>query len=82
MTTRDLYPHTFEQWIALVGALTPFLVMAGSAVWRAWTYAGEQRQREWERLGDLMAEGDATHTSGLFGLNSEILRMNECPFNR
>jgi hypothetical protein len=41
------------------------------------------RARTFSRsLGDLMAEGDATHTSGLFGLNSETLRMNEAHRSR
>jgi len=50
----DLYPHTFLEWIALFGALTPFIGLAGGAIWRAWTYHREQRQKEWERLHDLL----------------------------
>jgi hypothetical protein len=54
LSPADLYPHTLQEWIALVGVLTPFLGLAMGGVWRAWTYHREQKQAEWERLHELL----------------------------
>ena len=55
MTPADLiYPHTLQEWIALASVLMPFLGLAVGAIWRAWTYHREQKQKEWERLHELL----------------------------
>ena len=55
MTPADLiYPHTLQEWIALASVLIPFLGLAVGAIWRAWTYHREQKQKEWERLHELL----------------------------
>src|SRR6266540_2314556 len=53
-TPADLYPHSLQEWIALASVLIPFIGLALGAVWRAWTYHREQKQKEWERLHELL----------------------------
>jgi hypothetical protein len=50
----ELYPKNLQEWVALTGVLIPFIALAGGAVWRAWTYHREQKQKEWERLHELL----------------------------
>jgi hypothetical protein len=71
----NLYPHTFENWIALGGFLVPFITMAGSAIWRARTYWREQQQREWQRLQELLET--LNNTDGKHGLWQQIAAIRE-----
>jgi hypothetical protein len=52
--TLNLYPQNFQESMTLLGALIPFIALAVGAVWRAWTYQREQKQKEWERLHVLV----------------------------
>jgi hypothetical protein len=71
----NLYPQTLQEGIALLGALTPFIGLAGGALWRAWTYAREQRQKEWERLHELVKTLYNKDTE--YGLWGQLVAIHE-----
>lgn len=34
----------------MIAALVPVFALAGTALWRGWTYSGERHEKEWARL--------------------------------
>ena len=77
-----LNPETFEQWLAVVAALASFAGVAVSAIWRAWTYAAEQRQKKWERLHELVQILHHGSEKGLWGQLAAVSELRTINVDR
>ena|SRR5450631_3490240 len=71
----NLYPQTFQEYVTLFGVLTPFIALAGGAIWRAWTYQREQKQKEWERLHELVKT--LYNKDGEYGAWAQLAAVHE-----
>lgn len=45
---------TPSEWLTLFSAIGSLIAIAVSAVWRAWLYSRESKEREWRRLQELL----------------------------
>jgi hypothetical protein len=73
--TLNLYPQNFQESMTLLGVLIPFIALAVGAVWRAWTYHREQKQKEWERLHVLVKT--LYNKGGEYGLWAQLAAVHE-----
>lgn len=81
----SIYPSSLSEWTAVITALVPIFALAGSALWRGWTYSGERHEKEWARLyriADILTNLDPEKGYGVWEQMVAVRELETLRINR